>query len=312
MDRLMCRPVILLQVIESTDITTLLNLCLTSKAIRHLISSYEASISTTIAKRCFPDLITGLTREEQYIPTIKQLVQLPQRDVARQLSVLAVKISQCAMYPGIPSDNPIGDDLRLHVQNGWLIAWRLSDIAKSVEKTEQKSNINPFLNIKPREITSVRKLESAISFQWLEYVKHIKSDDVFDLLLMQCCRDGRFMWRGVWPPWTHIVGSRGMNELSWIQGFILRKSPRFVLRLWDMDPTVRQEAEDCIKEVASKRSKERFLIEEATSSRLCKDLKSLYPDAHVRSMGFYQDTYRPYVQQRKDQGLPIWGPLVGY
>jgi hypothetical protein len=37
-------PVILLQAIECADVSTLLNLCLTGKAIHLLIFSYEASI----------------------------------------------------------------------------------------------------------------------------------------------------------------------------------------------------------------------------------------------------------------------------
>jgi len=64
------------------------------------------------------------------------------------------------------------------VENGWLIAWRLSDIAESVEKADTVKGPAPkrFLGIEPREATLVPKLESTISARRLEYVKHIGSE----------------------------------------------------------------------------------------------------------------------------------------
>ncbi len=65
------------------------------------------------------------------------------------------------------------------VENGWLIAWRLSDIAESVEKADnycKRSAPKRFLGIEPREATLVPKLESTISARRLEYVKHMGSE----------------------------------------------------------------------------------------------------------------------------------------
>lgn len=87
-------PVILLQAIECADVSTLLNLCLTGKAIHLLIFSYEASIKYRSRQTLLSQSNHFDSRQrEQHVQiteyrTIKQPIQLPRRDVARELSVL--------------------------------------------------------------------------------------------------------------------------------------------------------------------------------------------------------------------------------
>jgi len=92
MERLARTPSILLEIIQLSDISTLLNLRLADRAIWCLISTYEASISTAIAEHSFPNHHLRVRPQNHPKPTVKWLLELRRREVlARRLSAVSVE-----------------------------------------------------------------------------------------------------------------------------------------------------------------------------------------------------------------------------
>ncbi|KAI9769455.1 MAG: hypothetical protein M1835_006707 [Candelina submexicana] len=315
MERLVKLPEILLQVVENSDIPTLLNLYVTTKGIHHLILSYEASICGIIAECCYPQLFGRLTREAKQSLTVKKLSRYPRWDISRMLAAVAVGSVQHGTYPGIPLDNPLGDEIRSRVEHGWLVAWDLSDIARKLEAAEDQ--------VQPKGLlytvfgtSRLQDLETAIFSRWHTYVKGMSADDLFDLELSQLCRDGRFLPGGEWGEWARPLRPR-VNQVvgwTWAKGYILREGPLLVSRLWHSDESIRAEAEIACKEVSAKRSKERIVVEDTTIKKHWEDLREQHPNvAHQHVWMYYQSAFRAYSQHCKNAGtFDVSGPPLYY
>lgn len=315
MDRLVKTSDILIQVIEYSDVPTLFSLCTTSKVVRRLILTYEASICSTIVERSFPQLFTRLTPDENNGLTVKSTLRYPRFNDARKLSEAAVGSVQHGTYPGIPRNNPMGDDIRSRVEHGWLVAWDLSDIARRLQRAEEQ--------VRPQGLlytifgtSRLQELEDAISSEWHEYVKTMSPDDLFDLELSKLCRDGRFLPGGAWGEWARPLSPRANQVVAWTwsKGYILREGPQLVLRLWHSDDLIREEAERFCKEISAKRSKERIVVEDSTVKKHWKDLRERHLDvAHQNVWRYHQAAFRAYLQYCKDAGqVDVSGPLLCY
>ncbi len=304
MEGLVKSPDILLHVVEYSDIPTFLNLFITVKAIHNLIRTYEGSICGIIAERCFPQLFNRLTHEEKHRLTVKKLARYPRLNIARKLSEVAVGSVQHGTYAGIPRDHPMGDEIRRRVENGWLVAWDLSAIAKKLEAAEEQ--------VQPKGLlytvfgtSRLQDLENAISSRWHTYVKTMSADDLFDLELSQLCRDGRFLPGGEWGEWARSLRPRVIQVVgwTWAKGYILREGPLLVSKLWHSDPCIRAEAERACAEVSAKRSKERVIVEDTTIKKHWDDLREQHPNvAHQHIWVYYQSAFRAYTQYCKDAG----------
>ncbi|KAI9716424.1 MAG: hypothetical protein M1812_005319 [Candelaria pacifica] len=315
MEGLVTSPDILLHVVEYSDIPTLLNLFVTTRSIHSLILSYEASICSIIAESCFSLLFGRLTREEKQGLTVKKLARYPRLEVCRVLAVVAVGSVQHGTYPGIPHDDPLGDDIRSRVEHGWLIAWDLSDIARKLEAAEEQ--------VQPKGLlytvfgtSRLQDLENSIFSHWHTYVKSMSADDLFDLELSQLCRDGRFLPGGEWGEWARPLRPR-VNQVvgwTWAKGYILREGPLLVSRLWHNNESIYAEAERACREVSAKRSKERIVVEDTTIKKHWEDLREQHPNvAHQHVWMYYQSAFRAYSQHCKNSGtFDVSGPPLYY
>ncbi|OCK73259.1 hypothetical protein K432DRAFT_430688 [Lepidopterella palustris CBS 459.81] len=134
MDHLTRTPDILFQIILHCDIDTLLCLRLTCHTIHDLISSYESTIIQSVAYITFPrSKRLFLYGPPDGLYNLKWLLGL----IPKQLAAIAVDQHrwQEKLYitDGAAAEDPIGDELRERVANGFRILQRFSTIAKEVD-----------------------------------------------------------------------------------------------------------------------------------------------------------------------------------
>lgn len=126
-------------VAERADLTTLLTLRKTSRAIRTLIGTYEESLCLKAALNTFPErIILRLNKTPNEATTFEWLADLVPRFLASAL-VDRVRFRFVDKPPryircGIAAADPKGDPVRDRVAAGWRLAIRLSDTLKRVER----------------------------------------------------------------------------------------------------------------------------------------------------------------------------------
>lgn len=319
METILRTPHLLLLILGHVDdLQTLVSLRQISRIIYKIISVYEASICTDFARRLFDLDKLGIYQAPE---TIRELSLFPRVVIATKLSILTVEANQMNLMPGIPADDPFGDSLRERVKTGWLLAWRLADIAQQVERIYPYSEYEeapPLLPLRKRLLHSSKTFpietrhhlpcdrETTTLSRWVEFVRNMKPEDAVNLEVMMWCRDSRIMLQSWWPSWCTPPGNvsfspgRNVTTLEWFKGLLLRKGPRFVLRLWDSDPKVREEAENAVPHEARKRSANRLLIESETYSQFRKQVREIHSGSEA-AQRIWQDTFMGYLRRLRER-----------
>lgn len=132
---------------------------------------------------------------------------------------------------------------------------------------------------------SMYDLEATLLSRRIKYVRDLKSDDILDLQLMECCRDDMFVSHGIWTARlsARVKFNDSGKERIWNQGRILRRGPPFVARMWDNDFAVRKGAELVLEKASVVKSRETLLLEEKTQTKLRAELEKLSPGAFNKS-----------------------------
>ncbi len=115
----------MLLIINKADLQTLLNLRLTKRSIRDLISAYEGSISTAIVNRTFTYRVLKLRPQNNPTPSIEWLIQLQHRTTVGQALALML-FDSSPLVRGVrrllgyvtPGSDPSGDEMKGRVKNG--------------------------------------------------------------------------------------------------------------------------------------------------------------------------------------------------
>lgn len=291
MTNILQTPDILLQIVEHTDISALLTLRAVCKTIHSLVTAYESSIATALARRSYPNLSLDLS-SHQCVASLRQLRYWSRRSTARTLTLLSLAEKRmdldiaCAFGPL---------EIRPSVENGWMIAHRFHDVSRRIENrvTAPTPRLKRMLSLGSAggETSLLQKAEHDVSEEWLQLASRLSVEEAVDFELMLLVRDGKFLERGSWSLWSSAPVKYPRRGLGWFKGCLLRTQPSFVADLWSSDLTVREGALRHFDEKMNGRSEKRILMEESTWRQLQDDLHALHPSIRQHCSDIYSNTF---------------------
>lgn len=233
MDRLIQTPTIFLYVCEHIDLSTLLNLRLTNRATKSLISEYERSICTTIALRYY-----ARDRKRQSMEVITSITQLQRRwrrDICRKFAIVVTSSVWDRFGFEKPVEDPLADPLRQRIQRGCMVLARLSELATSIEARTTAEPVKKFF-LGSRRLAARRKAiktEEAILQTRVSHIKELTESEVGDFeIVCQLIGDvfKHDQMSDLLPP-IKIKGQLG-KEASWLAWYILHEGPSLLIRLF--------------------------------------------------------------------------------
>lgn len=235
---------ILLQVLLFSDVPTIQSFRLTSKAMRSLINTYETSICTTVLSQCFTD-----HELERYRPlyetrqSIKLLLRVHNRiRISKWLAGVAVEHhddvhsgrSSPANTENISAQDPYGDPIRAHVENGWSVLWHLSDISQFIINNGDDSEF--------KENNGRLDFDEVILQARIKFLKDLPYEDRNDYLIMKMYLSPAFYDleledRDYFQPGDEEDPGYYEDELNilgkhWLAWIYLEKGPRFFQKAW--------------------------------------------------------------------------------
>ncbi len=170
---------IFLEVIELMDVPTLLNLRLVNKSICQLIDSYEASLSTAVAKNY--QWITDFDYDppDTQISTIKQLHQYARLDLIREVAMheQARPVTAMCTQTYQPA---VGEELTRRLKQGIATYQRFLEITKDAQATEVQQRKSARLGWLSLSLNT----PVVVEFCHRDYVKGLSSADVFNYMLL--------------------------------------------------------------------------------------------------------------------------------
>jgi hypothetical protein len=271
---------LILNIIYFCDLPTIKHLRLANRSIRDLIDTYQISICGVITKRLFDEKeIESFRLLDANVPAYQSLLALDYRvRTAKWLTGVALENFQEDPIPtgfgNVEASDPRGDPLREYVNTGWMVLWRLSDIARRVVCEmigKNKTNFNDPISSWTRGSPLVRKLEASVQKQQLEYVNSLSFFEAFAYHMMHVYVSGAFHDRVFDDPRGRNSDWRTGNEFginnSWLNWLVFREGPSFFRRAW----ATREGNAECLKLIItewSKRSKQQVLIEHAAAKEV--------------------------------------------
>ncbi|PSS10958.1 hypothetical protein M430DRAFT_61324 [Amorphotheca resinae ATCC 22711] len=271
---------LILNIIYFCDLPTIKHLRLANRSIRDLIDTYQISICGVITKRLFDEKeIESFRLLDANVPAYQSLLALDYRvRTAKWLTGVALENFQEDPIPtgfgNVEAGDPRGDPLREYVNTGWMVLWRLSDIARRVVCEmigKNKTNFNHPISSWTRGSPLVRKLEASVQKQQLEYVNSLSFFEAFAYHMMHVYVSGAFHDRVFDDPRGRNSDWRTGNEFginnSWLNWLVFREGPSFFRRAW----ATREGNAECLKLIItewSKRSKQQVLIEHAAAKEV--------------------------------------------
>ena len=242
---------ILLGVASFCDVSTLKSVRVANKATFDLINTYQISISSMITRREFSvDEIKYFQPLDDDQGALQSLFVLEYRvRISKWMTATVLENAEdtnheepwnsIGLWGNIGANEPEGDAIRSHVQIGWSVLWRLSDIAKNTINNE----VQPCApHSTPREDSSKQpealgwqQLEPLIQRPQLQYAENLSSLDRHGYFLLHEYINFAFRMRGFQHPTRHnswLFGNEYGSRTSWLNWLVLREGPNFFAKAW--------------------------------------------------------------------------------
>ena len=236
---------VLLQVVQSSDVTTIQHFRLASKALYDLINTYQTSVCDSILKQHCEEL--DIHRYGPLCcskPSIRLLLQVHNRiQITKWLAGVAVEHHDDG-HPdrrspthsqNISSQDPRGDAIRARVQIGWSVLWRLADIARMVKTDE-----NPNKVVEDSHVA--RSIDESIHQARMKFLEDLPFEERTDYLIMKLYLNPAFYEldlddREFFKPGDEEDPGDYEDELNiigkhWLAWIYLEKGPLFIQKAW--------------------------------------------------------------------------------
>jgi hypothetical protein len=269
---------LLLHIIQFCDVPTLKCFYTANRTVRNLIESHQQYISSKIIGRSLVTDEAAAFRPLHYLgldPLRSLFVTEHRIRTARRLSFVTFKKYQNEVkdrrdiaYGIIDADEDKEDHIRDCLFVGWIILWRLADIASSVIGEELGWN-----NLKSggvstltrnMDIGRIQSIEKSVRDRQLSYLDTLSNYQARCYSFMHRCVATLFKDR-VFNGTSHrspdrLVGNEYYSLASWLNWFILREGPSFIMKMWSTEAG-NEECSDSIVTEWSSRSIEQSSFE---------------------------------------------------
>lgn len=316
---------ILLEVIQRTEeFSTLCSLRLTCRAIYSLICTYESSILLAVAREMCHDcpclLRTPFTSHNR--PSLEWLLDI----MLKRLAAIAVDRARCTSSWGIPAADPLGDNLRERVANGWRVLRRLSIIAQQVYRlpdplcTARHANLSGFKVQRPaRPANLVTARETLILKTRRDLVRSLSTQEVVDFGLMHDFMERAFSNINFGFGMLADLNARKCASVtmrtSWINWLILRDGPSLFEKLWGRYNGPRAQAIESIQRQWRDRTEATRDIEKVFARKINSELETRHltqeseKHAWQLKLGF-EDVYHAGQVDRAARGVADCGETM--
>lgn len=257
MDRVLLNDPILLQVVEISDLPTVLGLRQVNRSINGLIACYEPSIAKHIAENLCP-IGSEVALIDHKPATLQDVTFFVQLRLAHDLAVKAVASNQVPRigeppFEGISSDDRLGDELRQRVGNGLMVVSELCrehNVVMGENCTVIKKRPTAGMFRFYRGPKSSRKTaEEELLRRWRKCVKSLPEEDVVDLGIALWCLRGKltFDYRGTSNKaalWNDVMVDSEVEAIQWTVHHLIRKGLKFINDLWSENEGVAQKTKN--------------------------------------------------------------------
>ena len=243
MEQLRLPTSVLLQVIQVSDVPTIQNFRLSSKAFCDLINTYQTSICNAILRRNYDEVDIHRYRPLYCSkPSMRLLLQLHNRmQIVKWLAGVAVEHHDNGHSgrrsptesQNISAQDPRGDAIRARVQVGWSVLWRLADITR-MAKDENPRRINGS--------HLARNIDESIHQARMKYLKDLPFQERTDYLIMKLylnpafydldLEDREFFKRGDEEDPGDYEDELSIIGKHWLAWIYLDKGPLFIHQAW--------------------------------------------------------------------------------